>query len=358
VKADSDLDPLQGSVRRTVLTQTTRTKHDGGESVDRSSRMVIFDRAGRVTERTWLVPSGASSRTVYGYDDRGRLIETAETGTNPDGAEWSFKRTRAYDDTGRLVEERHAPALGDPTVTRQPVYLTDGRRIEIERFPARRRGTCHFNVRAVGVDTMSFDAPRRARAATAVYSAEGAPETITFSGRLGRTMGKVLFETDAAGRITSIRQFGEHGAFHTSVAGWLRPVEPLAIWTFHRVMNGWTRWNLARRGRWRDLVRTFRWGPLWFERFTRYDSSGRRIEERKLFAAALETTETWSYDDRGLLIEYRELDESGKLSSVVRYDYRLDARGNWVHRSLQRPRLPHTHEEMAETADRVIEYYD
>jgi YD repeat-containing protein len=358
VKVDSDLDPLHGPVRRIVLTQTISTTHVGGESVDRSSRTATFDRAGRVTERTWLVPSGASSRTVYGYDDRGRLVETAETGTNPDGAEWSFTRTHAYDDQGRLVEERHVPALGDPTVTRHPVYLPDGRRIEIERFPSRRRGSGRFDVRAVGVDAMSFDAPRRARAATAVYSAEGAPETITFSGPLGRTIGKVLFETDAAGRITAIRQFGEHSAFHTTVAGWLRPVEPLAIWTLHRAMNGWTRWNLARRGRWRDLVRTLRWAPLWFESFTSYDAAGRRVEERQVFAAALETTETWSYDDRGLLIEYRELDESGKLSSVVRYDYRLDARGNWVHRSLQRPRLSHTHEQMLEVVDRAIEYYD
>jgi hypothetical protein len=358
VTVDSDLDPLHGSVRRVVLTQTTCTKHDGREAVERSSRTVTFDGAARVTERSWQFPSGTSSCAVYGYDDRGRLVETAESGRNPDGAEWSFTRTYAYDDRDRLVEARHVPALGEPTVTRHPTYLPDGRRIEIERFLARRRGRCGFDVRAIGIDTMSFQAPRRARTAVAVYSAGGTPERITFSGRLGRTVGKVLFEADAVGRITAIRNFGEQGAFHASVAGWLRPVEPLAVWTFHRVTNGWTRWNLARRGRWRDLVRTLRWGPLWFESFTRSDAAGRRVEERQVFAAALETTETWSYDDRGLLMEYRELDESGKLSSVVRCDYRLDARGNWVQRTLRRERLPDTNEEMVDTAERAIEYYD
>jgi hypothetical protein len=358
VKVDSDLDSLRGRVRQIVLTQTTRTRHDAGESVDRSSRTVTFDRAGRVAERSWQSPSGASSRAVYRCDDHGRLVETAESGRNPDGAEWSFTRTYAYDDKDRLVEERHVPALGEPTVTRHPTYLPDGRRIEVERFPARRRGRCGFDVRAIGIDTMSFQAPRRARTAVAVYSAGGTPETITFGGRLGRTVGKVLFEADAAGSITAIRNFGEQGAFHTSVAGWLRPVEPLAVWTFHRVTNGWTRWNLARRGRWRDLLRTFQWGPLWFESFTRYDASGRRVEERQVFAGALETTETWSYDDRGLLVEHRELDESGKLSSLDTFAYRLDERGNWVHRSLQRRGLSHTHEQMLESVERAIEYYD
>lgn len=358
MKVDSDLDSLHGSIRRIVLTQTTSTQYDGGESVDRSSRTAAFDRAGRVIERSWQFPSGASSRSVYSYDDRGRLIDTAETFTNPDGAESSSKRTYAYDDKGRLVEERHVPARGEPTVTRHPTYLPDGRRIEVERFPARRRGTCCFGVRAIGVDAMSFAAPRRARVATAVYSAEGAPETITFSGRLGRTVGKVLFETDAAGRIMAIRNFGASGAFHTTVAGWLRPVKPVAVWAFQQMMNAWTRWNLARRGRWCDLVRTLRWGPLWSEIFTRYDAGGRRVEERQVFAAALETVKTWSYDDRGLLTEHRELDEAGGLSNQITYAYRLDARGNWVHRTMTRQGLPHTDEEVVETAERAIDYCD
>jgi YD repeat-containing protein len=357
VNVDSDLDSLDGSIRRVVVTQTTSIRYDGGESVDRSTQTAAFDRAGRVIERSWQFPSGASSRSVYWYDDRGRLIGTAETFTNPDGAESSSKRTYAYDDKGRLGEERHVPARGEPTVTRHPTYLPDGRRIEVKRFPARRRGTCCFGVRAIGVDAMSFLAPRRARVAMAVYSAEGAPETITFSGRLGRTVGKVLFETDA-GRITAIRTFGDQGAFHATVAGWLRPVKPVAVWAFQQMMNAGTRWNLARRGRWRDLVRTLRWGPLWSEIFTRYDAGGRRVEERQVFAAALERVKTWSYDDSGLLTEHRELDEAGGLSNQIRYAYRLDARGNWVHRTLTRERLPHTDEEGVETSERAIDYWD
>lgn len=357
---DSDLDGLDGPVRHVEVTQTCRVMRDGGEIVDRSVRTATRDRDGRTTGRTWTFPSGAASRTLYSYDSNGRLAETVEIGRNPDGREWTFRRAYTYDAAGRLVEERHESADGAVIRTRRPTYTADGRRIEEERFEPRRRGTCGTSMEAIGVDgsNVFFQAPTGARRGRIVYDARGAPESITFTGRMGLTAGKVLFETDAAGRIVAVRAFGAPEAFNMTVAAWLRPVAPLVAWAAHHALNGWSRWNLLRRGRWRTLARTCAWGPLWSETFTRYDEKGRRLEERQRFAAALETSETWTYDDHGRVVERRGLYSGGELESLEESTYETDARGNWVRRTIRRPRLPHSSEQMVDTTERAIEYYD
>jgi len=124
------------------------------------------------------------------------------------------------------------------------------------------------------------------------------------------------------------------------------------------MLNVWVRWNLVRRRRWRTLGHTLVWGPLWFERFTRYDAHGRRVKERNLFAGAFETIEMWKYDADGRLIEHRDCDHTGSLTNYEEYTYKLDALGNWVHRTMARPRRPHSPEEMIDTIERTIEYFD
>lgn len=355
---DPDLEGLHGPVRRVTVTQTSRLIRDDGESVDRSARAATLDPAGRVAETSWEYPSGASGRTVHTHDSEGRLVAQVESTTNPDGRVWTFRRTYAYDDRGRLIEERREGADGSIVRTRRPVYAADGRRIENERLAPRGRGTC-CGLCTTGVDgvNMDFFTPSRARSTRVVHDARGVPLELTFTGRLGVTVGKVVFESDPNGRITAIRNYGDPGEFHASVSAWLRPIAPIVLWLFRRTMNGWARWNLLRRARWRALARTVWWGPLWFETLTRYDTHGRRVEERRRFAGALETVETWTYDDDGRLVEHRGLDESGGLTTVEAYAFRADARGNWVHRTITRRRLPHSPEEMIDTTERVVDYY-
>lgn len=171
-------------------------------------------------------------------------------------------------------------------------------------------------------------------------------------------VGKILFQTDAAGRTTAVRSYGDSGEVG-SAANWSRPIGSVVNWTARRVLNGWTRWNLIRRGRWRTLGRTLFWGPLWFETFKQYDAHGRRVEERTRFAGgAAETIETWNYDADGRLLEHGERDETGKLTTREEYVYELDAIGNWVHRTITRPRRPHAPEEMIDITERTIDYFD
>ena len=356
---DSDLEGLRGCVRHVVVNQTSRLRRDDGESVHRTVRAVRLDRAGRVTERSWEYSSGASSRTVYAYQSHSQLAETAETGKNPNGCPWAFRRIYAYDNSGRLVEERHVRADGTFVRTRQPIYTADGCRIEEQQFEPCTRGTCGVAVNAIGGNgsNVFFPVPAHARSGRVVYDVRGAPMEITFKGRL-RVVGKVAFETDAAGRTTALRSYGETGACCETVPSWLRPIAPVVLWAGRRLLNGWARWNLVRRGEWRSLAHTLLWGPLWFETFTRYDAHGRRVEERTRFAGAFETIETWEYDAEGRLLEHHELDDTGKLTNREEYAYQLDAHGNWVHRTITRPRLPHSPEEMIDTTERVIDYYD
>ena len=311
-----------------------------------------------MTERSWEIESGASGRTVCSYGSDGRLAEALETGTNPDGSSWTLRRAYTYDSRGRLVREQLERADGSLVRTRQPFYAADGRRIEERQFERRSRGACCGYSIEVDGSNESFPAPARARSGRITYEPGGAPAEITFKGRLGVPVGKILFQTDAAGRTTAVRSYGDSGEVG-SAANWSRPIGSVVNWTARRVLNGWTRWNLIRRGRWRTLGRTLFWGPLWFETFKQYDAHGRRVEERTRFAGgAAETIETWNYDADGRLLEHGERDETGKLTTREEYVYELDAIGNWVHRTITRPRRPHAPEEMIDITARTIDYFD
>ena len=347
-------------MRRVVVNQTSQLRCDGAESVYRTVRAVVLDPAGKITQRSCEYASGVSSRGAYAYNSDGQLIEIVETGTNPDGSDWRSRRIYKYDHGGRLVEERHERADGTLLRTRQPIYTADGRRIEEEQLEPPARGTCGRTLNAICVEgsDVSFSVPARARSGRVVYDVHGAPVDITFRSRLGVTVGKVVFETDAAGRTTAIRNYGAAGECGDTVSSWLQPIAPVVLWAARGVLNGWTRWNLVRRGRWRTLACTLLWGPLWFEALTRYDAHGWRIEERDRFAGALETIEKWKYDAGGRLAEHIEVDHLGNVTNLEGYAYQIDARGNWVHRTMTRHRSPHASEEMTDTTERVIDYYD
>jgi YD repeat-containing protein len=360
VSCDPDLEGLRDRVRRVMVNQTSRLRRDEGESVDRTRRAVTLNPAGKVTEREWDYASGASGRTFYAYDTRGRVAETVETGTNPDGCQWTFRRIYTYDDSGRLVEERHTRADGTLVRTRQPIYTADGRRIEEQQFEPRARGMCGIAANAIAVDgsNVAFPVPARARSGRVVYDVRGAPVEVTFISRLGVTVGKVVFDMDAAGRTSALHTYGDTGECCSQVSSWLRPIAPMVLWAGRCVLNGWTRWNLVRRGEWRTLAHTLVWGPVRFEAFTRYDAHGRRLEERHRFAGTLDTVETWKYDAEGRLAEHTERDHRGALANLEEYAYEVDGHGNWVRRTITRQRLPHASEEMIDVTERVIEYYD
>lgn len=318
----------------------------------------MLDRTGQVTERSWESDSGAFGRTAYTYHSHRHPAEAVETGTNPDGSAWTQRRTYTYDDNGRLVEERHERADGSLVRNRQPIYTADGRRIEEQRFERRSRGSCGADSIAVDGSNESFFVPAAARSGRIMYDVRGAPIDITFKGRLGVTVGKIVFESDTAGRTTAVRSYGETDGWVESQATLPLPVESFVGWAARRMLNGWARWNLVRRGRWRTLGHTVLWGPLWFEKFTRYDAAGRRVEERSQFAGALETIETWNYDADGRLIEHVDRDETGNLTTREEYTYELNAVGNWVRRTIKRPRRPQCPEEMIDTTERIIDYFD
>lgn len=181
---------------------------------------------------------------------------------------------------------------------------------------------------------------------------------ITFTGKWGLPVGKVMFETDAGGRISTLRAYGDVGASGETVSSWLRPLAPVALWVGRRIINSRVRWNLARRGQWGPLVRTFLWGPLWFEILTHYDANGRRVEERNRALGAFAVIKTWKYDADGRVVESREVDHMGELTDLTEYAYQVDAHGNWVQRTVTGHRVPYSLEVVTEMADRLILYHD
>ena len=332
-------------------------RHDR-ESVHRTSRVVTLDDAGRVTERSWELDSGASSRVLYVYGAHGQLVEAVESGRNPDGSQSSFRRIYKYDDRGRLREEQQVRADGSLIRTRQPAYTADGRRIEEQQFPPPARGACRVNSIDVGESGESFRAPATARSGRIIYNVRGAPLEITFKGRLGITVGKVAYETDEAGRTTAVRNYGDTSEFTTHATSLPGAVESVIYWIGYRLLDGWARWNLVRRGEWRTLAHTLIWGPLWFERLTRFDADGRRVEARERFAGGPQTVETWRYDADGRPVEHIGRDHTGSVMYQEEYTYELDAHGNWVRRTMTRPLRPDAPEEMTATTERTIEYFD
>jgi hypothetical protein len=358
VDPDDDLYGLRGRVRHIAIRQTSRSTRDANQWIGRFARTITLDDAGNVTERSSEQENGASSRTVYTYGPHGKLSEEVETGRNPDGELWTIRRVHTYDDAGRLIEERHERADGSLIRMRRPIYTADGRRIEEQRFKSRVRGSCGANSIAVDGSREFYVAPASARLVRIGYDVSGAPIDITFKGRLGRTVGKVVFEADAAGRATAVRQYGVTGDDTATVPTWVRPIAFVIVWTARRMMGGWARWNLVRRGRWRTLAQTVVWGPLWFEMFRRHDEAGRRIEERGRFFSAYETIETWRYDTDGRVVEHEFRDHTGAVTSREEHSYRVDAIGNWVLRTIHRPPGPNSSEEMIDTTERTIEYFE
>jgi YD repeat-containing protein len=292
------------------------------------------------------------------YDESDRLTEVRQEGTNADGQSWRFAILYRYDEHGRVAEERHIGADGTTVRTRCPRYTGDGIRIEAESFPRRARNACGSASHCVVVNErwMAFDC-RAARAERAVYTSSGSPDTITFFGRFGRTVGKVLFESDSRGCVRGCECYGELGAWHASLDGpaWLRPLTPLLVWGTRKWLNVWTSWNLLRAREWRKLTYSLRWGALWNETEWRYDPQGRRTEERETFAAKLQTRETWEYDAAGRLLGHDDYDETGAVTLRRRYSYRDNNRGHWIARQFEHTR-PDGRRELADTATRVIEY--
>jgi hypothetical protein len=357
MRSDPDLEGLRGRVRHVRVSQVSSVVGDRGESSYRSVRDVHLDRAGRVTEDRSDYSSGAINRTVYTYDSSGSLIEAADISTSLDGSASIGRRLWVYDATGRLIEERHVRADGTVVKTRQPIYTADGRRIEEGWFHSQNQAAC-AEMPTIGLNGshMNFFCPR-ARFRRVVYGVRGEPIEITFTGRLGLTVGKVVFETDTVGRITALRAYGNVAAGGETVSTWPLPVRPVAIWLGHRVLNASARWSLVRRGDWLRLPRTFQWGPLWFEILTHYDAHGRRLEERTRAPFTSEATKMWKYDVDGRVVEVREINQAGELTELKEYAYQVDNSGNWVNRTVSAHRLPHTHEVVSETAERVIDYY-
>ena len=306
----------------------------------------VLDNHDRIVERLQYMAHGLHMRSTFHYDETGALIESRDTGTNPDGASWTKRTSYSYDERGRcLLEQEFGPA-GKVWRTRRFEYRADGSCIE-----AAPRGTSITVDLGEGTMT-SYGSGGSARA---VYRPNRAPQSITIYGRFRRPSGKVLFESDASGRVTRVLDYIRPHTFGASVARpWLKPFTPLLMWSTNRFMNMWIRWNLARAGEWRRLGNSCRWPPLFSEMVRRYDESGRRIEEVQTMAARFRTIEQWTHDEAGRIVEHRARHEPDGPSSVDRYSYETDDRGHWIER-LQL-RFENGRESLMDTTHRAIEY--
>ena len=328
-------------------------------SVLQGSTRWDYDRDGRLVSCRWLVqPTSEASAAVetWTYDNSGRLLNN--TVRHADGS--SKERRYSYDGLGRLL--KIAEDNGDQTSFEYPKQAG---KTEI-RIMARRAE--HPNAAtAIGIDAafadvegdfeLSYSRSGNANRLQTIYDEHDDPtETKAFSD--DHLLKRIVRTYDDQHRITEVRVILD---------------DPLSV--FPGIAEEMVTQSGVPAREIREQLRNAI-APIMGEssKLHSYDSDGRLTKTVLRSGLMGETTRMYSYNDHGDVVEEYtcftsppipvgvpfQLDEAGKAvpekspsewpqqpafpeSSVVRYDYAYDSRGNWTEkRSIYSKESVHT----------------
>ena len=274
------------------------------------------------SEKPWLVETET-------FDEEGQLIETAFHNTlYPD---YSSKQTFLYDTLGKLTEQSFYYLNGKPSSKTLYIYDSEDRLVGESCFDAdgKRTGKREFTYHAngekaeeifsdyrehnpntsygYGIDANpeydhSFTADD-ARLIKTLYDFKGNPTELLFLNESGKLLSKVLFTTDAAGRIIKDAQYtGEEFPLNTP-EGTEVPAEIARLFSGEFALSE------------SELV---------------YDSEGRKIEDRMYFGGIHSMKRGFTYDTKGKLIEDATFEADGTLQSRARIEREYDSNDNWT----------------------------
>jgi hypothetical protein len=248
-------------------------------------------------------PNGSLCRSTYSYDESGLLIECQlQSGDGPAGRTIFF-----YDDRGRLVRQVGRAPDGSERVAEEHAYAAGGEHTKIVHIPAM-EGVKDVYYAVEGVD-YSFSAPGTTTVATA-FDSDGRVSEALLKDVSGVVVRRAVLTRDESGRLVKDEV--------------LLGAEPFM-----------------------PDVPEFGPGTVFTANEYTYDDVGRRVGVVRRMFGLSEQRETIRFDDRNnqteITIEYN-CREANLREGIVeygaptvnrqraRFEYKYDARGNWVER--------------------------
>jgi YD repeat-containing protein len=284
----------------------------------------VYDALGLLREARFGRNDESNVKTLYSYDERGRLTRVASV--DRDGAE-SESETDSYGQDGRRTKVYLVPKLEPKT------WFSFG----IE-------GTA-LSYGAEGATTI-----------TTRYDDVGQPFEVVFSGADERVLRRVIFTRDSTGRLMKEEMHLCESPAFPGIEKELENAQPeareAAMAMFanlfgSRMVFSSTTYGYDEKGR--LLERRTRMGELADERTTfRYDDMDKPVEETHEH-----TSREMRVDEEGNLAQAQETSHT----QDTHFEYSYDAQGNWTERAVWSRLRPNPNFERSNVTRREIAYY-
>lgn len=333
------------------MMSTDREKRDLRGSVQSvRNETAEFTRVeGNLVEQPWLVETET-------FDEQGRLMET--TFHNTQHPEYSSKEVFSYDSTGKLIEQSFYHLDGRSGGKSVYLYDSDGRLLEVSSFDTdgKHTGKRVFSYHPNGdkAEELLFDyqelepnadesygvdanagydhcfSADGARLIKTIYDLQGSPKELQFLAENGKLLSKVIFATDAAGRIIKDAQYSSDGFLFDIPEGTEIPPE------IAKLFGGDTPLSQS------ELI---------------YDEEGRKIEDRMYFGDSLLMRRVFIYGTKGELVEDTTFEASGTQQSKARIECEYDSKDNWTKKIILSWREERNEFEPSIVYRRAFKYY-
>jgi antitoxin component YwqK of YwqJK toxin-antitoxin module len=264
---------------------------------------LAYDSTGRLAEEFYSEGRGLSKKTLCLYDSQNRLLQ--QVFFDGDGKAAGRSDVR-YDANGNKLEKSSYDAGGKLVAKTEFTYHPNGKRAEVSSFVYEEpepNVSWGYTIDANPGYDHSFPVNGRAFLEKKLYDLNGSPAQLELFDKIGNLLTRVIFTTDAAGRIVKDAQLGGGGCCSGIQPGVKLPpeiAEPLSS-EIPAIES--------------EIV---------------YDAEGRKIEDRMTVGGALFQKRAFKYDRRGELIEESTFKADGALQSRAQIKREYDSEGNWI----------------------------
>ena len=332
MSTDKEKRGLRGLVA-SVKTETTELTRKDNQCFEKPwlVETVAFDKEGQLLETTFLNSEHPdySSRQTFSYDKTGKLEQSFYYLNGKPGGNTLY----IYDHENKLVEEISFDADEKRTGKRKVVYHANSEKAEETFFDYTEHEpntSYDYGIDANPEYDHSFTA-ENARLIKTIYDLKGYPTELQFLSETGKLLSKVVFTTDADGRIVKDAQYaGEEF--------------PLSISEGTEVPS--------------EIVRLFSGEFALSESELVYDNEGRKIEDRMHFGGIHSMRRVFKYDAKGKLIEDATFEGDGTLQSRARIEREYDNNDNWTKKLVSSWDKEERVFEPSVVYRRTITYYD
>src|SRR5262249_47285536 len=211
-----------------------------------------------------------------------------------------------YDAEGNKLEESSYDCDGKLVAKTEFTYHPNGNRAEESSFDYEEpepNVSWGYTIDANSGYDRCFGFNGRAFLEKKLYDLNGNPAELQLFDKIGNLLMRVIFTTDAAGRIVKHTQFAGGGCFSHLQAGVELPPEIADLLSVEIPVSE------------SEIV---------------YDAEGKKIEDRMTLGGALFQTRAFKYDPQCEVIEDSTFKADGALRSRTQIKREYDRKGNWI----------------------------